>query len=350
MGLRAYILKRAIYTIFLIFFVLTINFIIFQVMPGSPIEFFAGRPGALSEARVRDLIKAWGLDRPFHEKYFTYVVNMLTFKFGNSVRPPNKPIVNMISEALPNTILLMGASTILSILIGILTGVIAAYKRGGKIDTTLVISSLVTFSLPTFWMGMIALIVFSRTLVWFPFGHTFTYDIRYPTGLPPPLVQTTIAIPNFLEFAIRIPSLAEVSDRLWHLFLPCAVLTLFSYGNFLLITRATMLETLTEDYIVTARAKGLKERTVIFKHALKNASLPIITSAALALGSMISGAIITETVFNWPGLGSLTYNAIQLYDYPVLHVVFYVIALCVILANFIADLVYGIVDPRIKYG
>jgi peptide/nickel transport system permease protein len=268
---------------------------------------------------------------------------MLTFKFGNSIRPPNTPIVEKIAEALPNTLLLMGLSTVLSIIIGILTGIIAAYKRGGKLDTTLVISSLITYSLPTFWMGMIALIVFSRTLGWFPPGQTIS-------NLYPPMIQTTIGIPNLFAFALRIPSIMEIGDRLWHLFLPCAVLTLFQYGNYLLLTRATMLETLTEDYIVTARAKGLKERTVIFKHAFKNASLPIITSVALAAGFMISGAIITETVFSWPGLGRLTMDAINLYDYPFLHVIFYVVALCVILANFIADLLYGVIDPRIKYG
>jgi len=137
---------------------------------------------------------------------------------------------------------------------------------------------------------------------------------------------------------------------MWHLFLPVVVLTLFLYGSFLLLTRATMMETLTEDYITTARAKGLKERAILFKHALKNASLPVITNAAIAIGFILSGAIITEQVFNIPGLGQWTWAAIPYKDYPVLHCIFYLTALCVIIANFIADILYGVVDPRIKYG
>jgi peptide/nickel transport system permease protein len=172
-----------------------------------------------------------------------------------------------------------------------------------------------------------------------------SYWTQYPTGAPPPLFELQV-----LSWKLVVPSLEEMLDRLWHLALPATVLVLFQYGGYLLLTRATMVEALSEDYIVTARAKGVNERLVLFKHAFKNASLPIITQAALAFGFMLSGAIITESVFSWPGLGGLTWHAIQLYDYPILHVVFYVIAVCVILANFVADLLYGVVDPRIRYG
>ncbi|NWG10801.1 ABC transporter permease [Candidatus Bathyarchaeota archaeon] len=313
-------------------------------MPGSPLEFFAGRPGSLTQERVDELLELWGFNDPLHERYSRYIVNMLTLQFGRSART-GKPVVEIIQEALPNTFLLMGFSTVLAIFIGILLGAVSAYKRGGAADTGLVFTSLITYSLPTFWMGMMFLIAFGLRLNWFPIGKTVSYWTEYPTGLPPPLFEFQI-----LSFSFRMPGLVELADRLWHLFLPAAVLVLFQYGGYLLLTRATMVEALSEDYIVTARAKGLQERVVLFRHALRNASLPIITSAAMAFGFMLSGAIITETVFSWPGLGGLTWEAIQLYDYPILHVLFYVIALCVILANFLADLMYGIVDPRIKYG
>jgi len=343
LGLKKYIARRLVYTLILIWFVLTLNFIIFEVMPGNPLEFFAGRPGSLTAEKVEELLRLWGYYDPWHVKYFKYITNMLTLQFGRSART-GRPVLEIISEAVPNTIVLMGVSTIISIMIGILLGVIAAHKRGGTLDTGLTFTSLITYSLPTFWMGMMFLLIFGLQLKWFPIGKVVSYWPQYPTGLPPPFLEFQI-----FSFTIRIPSIEEFIDRLWHLTLPAMVLVLFQYGGYLLLTRATMIEALTEDYIVTARAKGLKERAVLYKHALKNASLPLITSIAMAFGFMLSGAIITETVFSWPGLGGLTWRAIQLYDYPILHVLFYIIALCVIIANFIADLIYGIIDPRIKY-
>jgi peptide/nickel transport system permease protein len=154
-----------------------------------------------------------------------------------------------------------------------------------------------------------------------------------------------------LAYHISIPSLTEIGNRIVHLIMPAGVLTIVSFGGYTLLTRATMLESLTEDYILTAKAKGLRERTVIFKHALKNASLPIITSAAMAFGFLISGALITEQVFDYKGIGWLTIHSIfETLNEPCLQAIFYVIALCVIFANFASDLLYGVIDPRIKYG
>jgi peptide/nickel transport system permease protein len=176
-------------------------------------------------------------------------------------------------------------------------------------------------------MGMMFLLIFHYSLSWFPGVGTTSFTAINPA-------------PNIFAY---------FSDRIWHLFLPALTLTLFQYGGNLLLARATMLETLTEDYIVTARAKGLKERTVLFKHALKNASLPLITNAAISIGFILSGAIITEQVFVYPGLGWWTWEAINFVDYPVLQTIFFLVALCVIVANFIADILYGVIDPRIKY-
>jgi len=246
-------------------------------------------------------------------------------------------------------LLLMGTSEILAIIIGIALGVIAAHRRGGIFDNVSVLASLTTYSLPSFWIGMMLLLLFYFNLGWFPNAGTYPRDwaIIYQStgGFPPKIILGML-----FGTVIALPSITEISGRMLHLFLPTLTLTLFSYGGYLLLTRATMLETLSEDYIVTARAKGLKERTVLFKHALKNASLPLITSAAMTFGFILSGAIITEQVFTYPGLGQWTWAAISYSDYPVLQAIFYIIALCVIVANFVADVLYGIVDPRIKYG
>lgn len=328
MGLRSYVIKRTIFCVVLLLFVITVNFVIFAVMPGSPIYRYAGAMKLRSQEQYDELMKIWGLDQPLWARYSKYVVNMLTWNFGRSYFG-GKLVASEISARLANTLLLMGGSLILSIILGVTLGVLAAYKRGKIFDSASVVSSLITYSLPSFWMGMMFLLFFYYRLHWFPAGGT---------------------IP--LEWAISVPDsiLEQILTRLRHAFLPVVTLTLFSYGGYLLLTRAVMLEALSEDYVITARAKGLKERTVLFKHALKNASLPIITQAAMSFGFMLSGAILTETVFTWPGLGIMIWTAIINNNYPVMQAFFYIIALCVIMANFIADLLYGVIDPRIKYG
>jgi ABC-type dipeptide/oligopeptide/nickel transport system permease component len=340
MGLRGFIIKRTIYSFILLLFVLAINFIIFIIMPGNPIEVLAAS-GRLRPGQSDEIMKLWGLADPLPIRFGKYLVNMLTWNFGYSLNTQT-PVAFEMSGRLENTLLLVGTSTVLAIIIGILLGVLAAYKRGGLYDSASVVVSLTTYALPSFWMGMMALLIFSFTLHWFPSAGSVpaVWAQKWPTPLWSGVVLGT---------QVSIPGLAEIEGRLYHLFLPCMVLTLFSYGGFLLLTRATMLETLSEDYVVTARAKGLSERTVLFKHALKNASLPIITDVALAFGFILTGAIITEQVFTYPGLGQWIFEAISNEDYPVMQAIFYVIALCVIIANFAADLAYGMVDPRIKY-
>ncbi|MDH5770177.1 MAG: ABC transporter permease [Candidatus Bathyarchaeota archaeon] len=327
MGLKAYLLKRTLYSFALLFFVLILNFAIFELMPGDPMALFANAARLGGKEVAEEMIELWGFDEPMHIRLLTYIKNMLTFQFGTSYLRQT-PIIEQVAARLTNTLLLVGVSSILAIIIGVLLGVLAAHKRGTKWDSLLVVTSLTTYSLPSFWMGMIFLLVFAYGLQWFPTGHTTSFSPLFPA-------------PNIF---------VDVADRMWHLFLPVLTLTLFMYGSFLLLTRATMMETLTEDYVTTARAKGLKERAILFKHALKNASLPVITNAAISIGFILSGAIITEQVFKIPGLGQWTWEAIPYKDYPVLHCIFYLTALCVIIANFVADVLYGAVDPRIKYG
>jgi len=359
MGLRAYILKRTIYSLVLLVFVLVLNFTIFELMPGDPATLFMP-PIKITPEQQQTIREHWGLTDPFHVKLGKYMLNMVTWQFGDSYKT-RRPINQEIGFFLGNTLLLMGLSTILSIVIGVILGVIAAHQRGKIFDTASVTTSLITFSLPTFWMGMVAILIFYRNLAWFPVGKAQPAEWTLLGRAPIPLLtlsfpNTQLTIPgtqaslNIPAFGFAIPGFVEITTRLWYLFLPLSILTLFQYGGFLLLARATMLEALSEDYVVTARAKGVKERTVLFKHALKNASLPLITNAAISLGFILSGAIITETVFSWPGLGNWIWTAIGEQNYPVLQAIFYIIALCVIIANFLADLLYGVMDPRIKYG
>ncbi len=278
----------------------------------------------LSDVQYRKQLELYGLNESYWVKFQKYVVNMLTFNFGISYQS-NTPVSQDITSRLSNTLMLLGASTVIAILIGIALGIVAASRRGSSIDSLMVTASLTTFSLPVFFMGIMLIFLFVFTFPWFPASSVVDIGLIHAS------------------FWVQLP------NRLQHLFLPALTLTLFSYGGFLLLTRATMLETLNEDYILTARAKGLSGRAVLVRHAFKNASLPIITASALSFGTILSGAIITETIFNWAGLGRWLFDAVQYKDFPVMQAMFFIIALTVIAANFVADVVYGVVDPRIKY-
>lgn len=350
MGLRGYLVKRSINSVILLFFVITMNFAIFQLMPGldGAIANLVSNPaaGRLSEAQKQALIKQYGFCVDFTpagdcipasiwDRFSVYFVNMLTFDFGFSSRTGLSVTDELIASGrLINTLTLIGIATVVALTIGVLLGVVAAARRGSIFDSGSVLTSLLTGSLPTFFMGILFIIFFADFLGWFPTGGV-TPSINPYTNLP------------WIES--KPPPLEQLLVRLQHLFLPALTLTLFFYGGNLLLARATTLETLSDDYVTTARAKGLKERTVLFKHVLKNASLPIITVAALNFGFIMAGAIITETVFNWDGLGLWLFTSIGWKDFPVMQAMFYIIALQVIIANLVADIIYGWVDPRIRY-
>lgn len=330
MGLKAYIARRIVYMLILIFLIATVNFLLFNLMPGTTLSKYVANLGgvAMTEERLNELKAAYGLDQPIHVRYVLYIRNMVTWNFGYSYETRNY-VQDDILRVLPNTLVLMGIAELGAMLVGILLGVVAAYKRGGSLDTFLITTSLATYSVPVFWIGWLVLSAFSLNLKWFPVGGLVPKDWAFnpPTSI-----------------------LQYVSGRLYMLTLPAFTLFIFLFGGWILLTRATVLETITEDYVTTARAKGLPERTVLFKHVLKNASLPLITSAALTFGFLISGAIITETVFSYGGMGLMIWAAIATTDIPVMQAFFFVIALLVVVANFVADLLYGVIDPRIKYG
>lgn len=328
MGFKLFVAKRFLYTIVLLVAVITINFVIFMMMPGDPAERLVN-PNMIGKGEIIETLREqWGFNQSLHIRYAKYFVNMVTGQFGISYKT-NKPVFDEISMRLSNTLILVMPPEIAAVCFGIIMGALAARKRGGWLDNLSVTTSLTVYALPVFWIAMMLILIFSFNLGWLPAAHSQPDSwLLYPPT-------------SMLEI---------VGTKLKYLILPWVTLFLISFGSYVLLTRASVLEAITEDYVVTARAKGLKERTILFKHTLKNALLPIITEVAITFGFTLSGAIITEQVFVYPGLGWWIWDAIDTHNYPVLQAIFFLIGICVIAANFVADLTYGIIDPRIKYG
>lgn len=351
MGLRTYIIKRLIYSFILVLIVICLNYVIFFAMPGDPYALFIN-PLHLTREQEELIKQYWGYYDPHWLRLLKYIYNLLRWDFGKSVRTLGS-VADELNHRIPWTLYLVGGSTLFATILGVFLGVLVAHKRGGMFDTSQVVSSLILMALPTFWIGLVLILIFTVGLHWFPHALAWPQEWGSPTiSFPQPLTIDTQSVGGLsVVFNINAGETLRFIDGYFkHSFLPMLTLTLFQYGSFLLLTRAVMIETLTEDYIVTARAKGVDERTVLFRHALKNASLPIITQVALYFGSVVGGAIITETVFSWPGVGTWIWDAIITNNYPVLMASFYVLALTMIAAIFIADLLYGVIDPRIHYG
>ena len=322
--MKGYILKRIIYSLLVLYIIATLNFLILQVFsPRSPIDWYRGVPGWTQEMIDRQ-IRLFGLDRPLTERYLTYLVNMFTWNFGKGLMS-KKPVVQEIAVRLPKSLLILATSMMLSILVGFLVGIFAASRRGSKLDVAAIGTGLFTFAAPTFFIQIMLLIIFNRILGWFPPGGMLP-EGHAPTGL------------------------AFVVTVLHHMALPVASLVVTGFGARALYTRNMMLESLTQDYIVTARAKGLKERAVLFGHAFRSILPPIVTMVAMGLPALITGSVITEWVFGWPGIGAWYLNSLVSMDYPAAQAMLFVYAVLMIVANFIADMLYGFLDPRIKVG
>ncbi|MFX1362969.1 MAG: ABC transporter permease, partial [Promethearchaeota archaeon] len=278
--------------------------------------------------QIQAIIRALGLDKPWYMLFLSYLVNIFTFNFGISFSQ-FRPVSSMLLEALPYTLLLLIPATIGSVYVGMKLGARSAWNYGKKSDLSTLITSLVFYSMPIFWLGMFMILIFGFYLRLFPIAGVMSAQWLWVDPLSNPLLF--------------------VLDILWHMFLPLLTLILFLFGGYYLIMRNTMLDTLTQDYIVTAKAKGASDRAIMYKHAQKNAMLPMITVIVLAFATIFSGAVLTETIFSWPGMGRLMYNAAVAQDYPVLWGTFSILAVLVVFANIFADILYGYLDPRIKY-
>lgn len=323
MGLGGYIARRIAYNLIILFMIAVINFILFRLIPTDPVAIVvAGR--YVKPAQIAALTKLYGLDKSLYQQFFDYIYAMFTFQFGVSFSNGDA-VINGILPRIPGTLELLIPSTIISIIIGILIGVVSASRRGGIFDGFVQALSLFTYALPVFWLGFVFLLVFFVGLHWFPSGGISSQN-------PPP-----------------IGLLDTIIDRLSHLTLPTLCLVLISVGGWALLARNSLLEVLTDDYIVTAKAKGLANRAVLYHHAFRNALLPVVTQIAITFGFILSGAVLTETVFSWYGLGRYVFLSLQSLDYPVLQAIFFLIAVTVVFANFIADIAYAFLDPRIRY-
>ncbi len=324
MGFKEYVGKRTLHGVVTIFLAVTLNFILFRIMPGDPTRAVSGDPRVDTATRLA-LIAKFGLDRPLFEQYFLYLYNLLRGELGISFVQIGRPVIDIIlGRKMINTIILMGSSMFIAFILGIVVGVFAAWRRGTKIDISFIVFSLATYSMPVFWFGMLLLLFFSYYINIFPIAGTIT----------PGLVH-----PNFLAYA---------KDYLHHLMAPMITLGVSFFGGYFLFMRDTILDVFTEDYMLTARAKGLSNRMILFKHALRNALLPMVSLMGVHVTFLISGATMTETVFSWDGLGRLIYDSVRNNDYPVLQGIFLFMAVLVVVASILADVVNAFLDPRIK--
>ncbi|MCL7384171.1 MAG: ABC transporter permease [Thaumarchaeota archaeon] len=299
--------------------VIIVTFLLVRLAPGDPTYILVGEVG--DESFVRAARERLGLDKPLYEQFVIYISNVFRGDLGYSYLR-SESVAKLIVERIPATLLLVLTAMFISALIGIIAGTIAAAKKGAA-DLTLSTLSIVGISIPYFWLGQIILIIFAVWLGVFPLGGMISVGHEY----------------QGLQYFI---------DVIYHLTLPAMTLAIFNIAFTTKITRGSVLEALTQDYILTARAKGIPESRVVFRHALRNALIPVVTYTGFNTGVLLVGAILTETVFAWPGMGSLLYDSIRLRDYPVVLGIFIYGSMIVILANLLVDILYGILDPRIR--
>ncbi|MEA2455299.1 MAG: peptide/nickel transport system permease protein [Thermoleophilaceae bacterium] len=302
-------------------FVLVFNFFLFRVM-GDPTAQLARLPRATPE-EIQKLRASYGLDKPITGQFVDYAGDTLRFDLGISQRT-RRPVWTEIKDALPWTLLLVGTGTLLATLIGAWLGVIAATRRGKAADDGLLGFSLFTYAAPEYWIGIILILVLAVWLPIFPAGQQMTPGE---------------------DFSGFVPQAVDVAK---HLVLPGAAMTLMLLGQYFLIMRSSMVDVLTEDFITVKRAIGLPWQRVVRQHAVPNALLPLVTQSAIQFGAVVGGAITIETIFSWPGLGELSFNAINDKDFPVLQGTFLIFSAGVILANLLADCLYFVLDPRVQ--
>jgi peptide/nickel transport system permease protein len=266
------------------------------------------------------------VERPAYEQFWFYMVGMFTGNFGTSFQS-GRPVIDEIGERIGPTLILFGTATILSILMGIAAGVLLAWFRGSRGEVIGIVSSLFFYSMPIFWFGLLLLYMFAFTVTIFPLGGFGCVDLQ--TGLP-------------------LQGPACLIDVLWHMILPLLTLVIVSLAFFALLMRNSLLEVLGEDFVTVARAKGLRERTVMYRHAARNAMLPVTTVVALSMAGVISGGVLTETIFSWPGMGFYLVQRTLNQDFPAVQAAFYILALLTILGNVVADVAYAYLDPRVR--
>ena len=314
-----YVLRRFLQAIPLLLGISIASFVILNAVPGGPLSAYENAPG-ITAADLERLEHSFALDQPLHIRYVSWLTKFVRGDWGYSYAT-HLPVLRMIGERLVNTLYLMSTVYVVTLLIAIPIGVYTAVRQYSWFDHIVTGGTFMGLSMPTFWLGLLLIIVFGLNLRVLPLG-----------GLASPGASF------------------DLIDRLRHLILPVATLSFVGIGRYVRFLRASMLETLGQDYVRTARAKGLPEGSVVLRHALKNASIPLVTVAALDLPEIFVGALVTEQIFGWPGMGRLFWDSATRADYPILMGILSVSAALIILSNLMADVIYGYLDPRIRYG
>ena len=322
-----YVLKRLIQAIPLLLGVATVTFFIVHLAPGDPMDMFLEeRYRRQIDPEVIELLRQkYGLDQPIHVQYAKWIGNLAQGDLGESFRY-RRPVSDLIAERVPYTLQLTVLALLLDALVGIALGIISAVKQYSLVDKSVTVGSLIVYSIPGFWLALMLVLVFSVNLGWLPTSQTRSLDYE--------LLSWT----------------EKILDLLWHLVLPVFVLGVASAAGTARYMRNRLLEVLSEEYIVAARARGLRERAVILKHALRNALIPIVTIYGLSLPFLLGGAVLIENVFAWPGMGTLAVDAVRARDYPIILATSMIGAVLVVVGNLLADVTYAVVDPRVSYN
>jgi ABC-type dipeptide/oligopeptide/nickel transport system permease component len=315
-----YVIKRGFFGLVTVFVAITINFFLFRVLPGTAVTDLSRVPHASPQLK-HALTVEFGLDKPKWEQYLIYLKNLLHGNMGVSFAY-QQPVTHLLIQDLKNTLPMVTVGTVAAIAVGVVTGVLSAWRRGSVPDHVSTNAAIFFYAFPTQWLGLMLLIIFAGTL---------------PAG----------GMSNPFLFGAE-PFWQHLADVGQHMILPAATLMLTAYGSYTLVVRSSMLETLGEDYVLTARAKGLPPRRVVRRHAFRNALLPVVTLVALDLGYIVGGALLIEVIFSWPGIGLAMYDAIGQRDYPMLQGGFLILTVAVIVLNLAADLLYFRLDPRIR--
>ncbi|PSN86225.1 peptide ABC transporter permease [Candidatus Marsarchaeota G1 archaeon BE_D] len=322
MGMGRYVAKRAATSLITFVATVVLTFILFRLLPGDPITLLFRSP-LLTPSEINALNAQFGLNKPLYVQFLIYIKNVFEGNWGISFYY-RAPVSQVLFPAMLNSVILLLPSTILAVVIGVGLGILAGWKRNTMTDVGILSFSLVLYALPTFWLGILLIM------------------LAIKTGIPVSgMVSIGVTFSNPWQYIINV---------LKHLFLPMITLTLVTLGQFSIIMRNTILNELTEDYALAAYSKGMSDRRLLIKHIVPNALLPTVTIIAISIGTVVAGAVLTETVFSWPGVGTLIYDSIARRDYPVLQGAFLIIALVVILSNFVADVIYAFLDPRVKYS
>jgi peptide/nickel transport system permease protein len=325
---RAYFTRRIANALLTIVLVASFNFFLFRILPGDPARLLAPKGKGSAEVIARQHA-AFHLDDPLWKQFALYWGDTTRLEFGWSFSQ-KRPVSEIVAERIWPTVILCGLGTLLATLLGMVGGVFAGWRRGTKADVVSTDVSMVMYAMPTFWQCLLAIMLFSTTLGWFPVGRMYTPLEHFRMWGPIPL--------DFTSF----------TTLLYHITLPVALFALGYYGEYLLIMRSSITGVMKDDYVLTARAKGLRDNEVLWQHVVPNAMLPTVTLVMMNFGFIISGAILIESVFNWPGLGLLSYESMSARDYPVMQAVFLISSIAVIVANLAADIMLYYIDPRVK--